>query len=86
MIAEQLNPEAREIVIMPEQTLLKHVEEILEKKLEQDERRPSGGSSNNATKRTDSAAVNMALATGGFGGGSAAQMDVLTFAYYHFLS
>lgn len=33
-ISELLNAESKEIVIMPEQTLLKHVEEILEKKLE----------------------------------------------------
>lgn len=40
-ISEQLNSDAREIVIMPEQTLLKVLEEILEKKLEQDERKYS---------------------------------------------
>ena len=39
MIAEQLNPDSKEIVLMPEQTLLKHVEDILERKFDQDERR-----------------------------------------------
>ncbi len=38
-IAELLNPDSREIVIMPEQTLLKHVEEILGRKFEDDERK-----------------------------------------------
>ena len=34
MIAEQLNPDSKEIVLMPEQTLLKHVEDILERKFD----------------------------------------------------
>lgn len=33
-----LNPDSREIIIMPEQTLVKHIEDILQKKFEVDEK------------------------------------------------
>eukprot|EP00347_Sterkiella_histriomuscorum_P023473 403334509 len=37
-LADQLNHESKEIIIMPEQTLIKQVEELLEKKFDNDER------------------------------------------------
>ena len=53
-ISEQLNPDAREIVIMPEATLLKLVEEILERKFEQDEKKPQHAAIKTANQSTNS--------------------------------
>ena len=66
MISEQLNSESKEIVIMPEQTLLKHVEEILESKLEQDEFRQTQTTTTSSSYRGSA-----------FGGSSAASMSMM---------
>ena len=87
MISEQLNSESKEIVIMPEQTLLKHVEEILESKLEQDEFRQTQTTTTSSSYRGSafggSSAASMSMM---MGNPQQQQVDIITFAYYHFLS
>ena len=65
---------------MPEATLLKLVEEILERKFEQDEKKPQHAAIKTANQSTNSLnSISMLM-------NQQQQIDILTFAYYHFLS
>ncbi|CDW78083.1 UNKNOWN [Stylonychia lemnae] len=91
-ISDQLNPDSKEIIIMPEQTLIKQVEELLEKKFENDEKlvqmikvqqqqqqNPSPYQVNYGPNGYNNQALALYQS-------SNSQQDILQFAFTHFLT